>query len=936
LAIWSLTGITLFDSIAFSLLAIIVLYLVGFGFLKLICKLSKSADPLGRLDVFQKLSFRVFLGFAFVFLFLLVFSLSGLPFIVMTWLIVAIAIAAPLCIYVWSVRHGSFKFALLGRFKAESWVLGILVLTVLLVTLYFSSSLIVGLFGTTNDDGAFHTSIVRVILDNPSSLVTRGMAPYASFINTYPSASHAMSAFFVSLLNVPIQEVVILFCAVLPALIALAVYSTVKCLFSSPVLAACGTVVAAFFSLSFSWGPISWSGLPILLSFFVSISAMGLISIVFEKGQKGWLEALLVGFCFFIAINTYPAALVLVFVWFGLVLVSKKAGAIRKLKSLSRGLLGRRNILVLAAFLVPILLSLPYLYTTSTHSTSFQQNYPSDVTYNQMVEGTQFVNNLTRTRISFDWVADLPALANFFSGFEPLFTLAALGLVVIAGLYVAKVFGYELFPRKFLVSACLIYSLFLLLMVFLAFVVYVPVGYFRFFDTERVWQHLFIPELFLTSIVLFVGGYVLFAFVRSSLKGNAGLTVAKRRLTQFLAAVLLFVVFFNLVVVSVPLVSASEDKYKSFKGYLGEFSSLGRDDVALMGWMTDNVPSDARVLVSAGDSGQFLTAVTQLHSVYSYDLRVFSQRYLDLMFFMTTNPYDVQAVKLMLSYNISYVYVGSVATNFSSDYSFRKQFNASDLLATPYFSVAHQLGNAWLLQFNTSLAVAVSERYDALDKAYYWDNRYPVSHVFNGNALCSYLDNANFSKLNSDELKDWLNRHLNDDSSTSSTLIMTMGVAPDTVVDLSGNSLLMQYLDAGGHVVWLADVPFFYQGHADRSKTEWGNAGPIKVLSVSFFYWEFNATPAVVSKAGYRWGMSLANFATSQRPVLPSDVTTVLSSTDGYASSWHKNYNSAFIDSGFVRYSYQDFNGSDVARVNDAINLAVYPFVSRFINLSVG
>ena len=927
--IWG-TEITLFDSLAFSLLFLVVLYLVGFGFILLISKLSKRLDFLSGLDVIQKFTFRVFFGFAFAFLFLLVFSLTGFSFGVIALLVVAITAVVPLVLYAWSLR-GRVGFGWFRRVGAARWLLGLIVLVSILLTLYFSSSLAVGLFGSTNDDGGFHTSIIRVTLDNPSSLLTRSVAPYGEFINIYPSLAHAVSAFFVSIFDVPIQWIVVLVSVVLPCLIALAVYSTLKSLFGSRVLSVFGLVISALFAMAFTWGPLSWAGLPLMLSFFVSICGMGLVYVFFEKQEKTWLDALLIGFTFFVAVNTYPVALLLVFLWFVLLFVVKNVGRLRHVGDLSGrlfgGLVNRRNTFLFVALLVPVLFSVPYLYVAVTHSTSYLQNFPSDVQYNELVSGTNFLNDLVRSYISFNWVMDLPALAGFFSTFDPFFAVASVGIVVLAGLYVARIFKFDLLPRRFLFSLLLIYLFLLLTLAVLAFMVFVPVSFLSLFNTERIWEHLFIPSLLLTSVVLFVGGYAFYVFVRHLAKGVGALSVRRCWLTRMLVGVLLFVVIFNVGIASVPFVYSSEGNYNSFKGYLSEYNSLASDDVALMNWMKSNIPSDSRILVSAGDSGQYVEAVTQLHTMYSYDMRVFSQRYLDLMRLMTSSSFDSRAIDLLLSFNISYIYVGSIPTTYSLDYSFRDHFNATKLLTLPCFSLVHRVGDAWLLRFNSSVDPSAFKNYYASDMAYFWDDRYPVSHVLYGESISEYLGDSDFTWLNADQLQIWLNYHLSKNSSAGSSLVMTMGEAPDTVADLSGSSLLRQYLDAGGRIVWLGDVPFYYQGHADRSKTAWERNGASTILGVNFLYWEFNASASMVTSEGSRWGLSLNDTSTCQRVVLPSDVSVVFSESAGYAASWLKNYNSAFPNSGFVRYSYQDFNGTDTSRINEVIGLATYPLV---------
>jgi hypothetical protein len=936
LDIWGLPGITLFDSLLFSLLAIIVLYLVGFGSLKLICSLSKKTDPFASLDLFQKISFRIFFGFVFVFFFLFIFSLTGLSFSSITLLVMVITIGVPLVLYARSL-HVSFRLDFLRKFSYRSYLLGLVVLVIICVTLYFSSLLTVGMFGTTNDDGAFHTSIIRVILDNPSAIFTGSTQPYAAFINTYPSATHVVSAFFVTLFGVPIQKIVLLLSVVLPCLLGLSIYSTLKCLFGSKFLSVCGLVISAFFSFALFWGPICWAGLPLLLSFFVSINALSLVFMFFEGEERTWLNALLIGFCFFIAVNTYPVALLMTFLWFLMLFFVKVGFRIKELRSVQRlfyTLFTRKNIVLLIMLLVPVFFASPYLYNAYTHSNAFLQNYPSDVQFNEYVSGTNFLNGLVKARIDFNWVVDLPSLAIFFSGFDKLFALSSFAIIVLAIFYFARVFKYNLVSKQFFRSACFVYFFFLFMMAFLALIVYVPIGFLAFFDTERVWQHLFILGSILTAVVIFTGGLIFFRFASNIFKSSSKMSLLNRRVTKVLLGILSVIIIFNVGLVSLPVISGSQATYGVFRGSLNHFSSLGSDDITLMTWVKEKVPSDTHILVSAGDSGQYLTAVTQLQTMYSYDMRVFSQSYLNLMSYMTSNPFDFRAIGLLLDYNISYVYIGSIATTYSLNYSFREHFNASKLLSLPYFSVEKQVGDAWLLKFNASFASTAYKSYEALDKAYYWDDRYPVSHVNDSKELCAYLTDANFKRLNADELRLWMSRHISENSSQYSTLIMAMGVAPDTVVNLSADSLFRNYLDSGGHVVWIGDVPFSYQGHKDGTQTVWGDAGPVKVLGVHFLYWDFNATPAAITNEGYHWGMSLPDYAPSQRPVILEDVTTVLSQTHGYPSSWFKNFNPALPFTGLTRYSYQDFNGSDSARINDAVNLAVYPVVLGSVDRS--
>ena len=289
---WDWTEITLLDSVLFSLLSILILYLVGSGILRLICALGKRIDPFSSFDFYQKINFRIIFGFIFVFLLVLIFSIFNLSFLASTLLIITIAIVG------FATTRPSFKLKLPKKLAFQNYAFIITVFVILLATIFLSSMLIRGFYGSTIDDGAFHTLMVRIILDNPNALLTRSAQPYANFVLNYPSGTHVLSAFFVTLLSVPIQKIVIMVSAILPVLIALSFYSTIKCLFENKTLSVFGSIIASFFTIGLSWAPVSWGGLPLLLSFYLSISGIGLIYAFLLKKNMTCFNALLLGLSF--------------------------------------------------------------------------------------------------------------------------------------------------------------------------------------------------------------------------------------------------------------------------------------------------------------------------------------------------------------------------------------------------------------------------------------------------------------------------------------------------------------------------------------------------------------------------------------------------------------------------------------------------------------
>jgi hypothetical protein len=688
---WDSTKITLFDSVLFSLLAIMVLYFVGSGLLRLICGILKKNDPIGEFDFVQRVTFDVFFGLIFISFAVLVFSIFSVPILFSTIILVVLS-------FFGFVKQPPSLPRNLGK-KQCMYILAVFI--VLTSVIFIASTLIVGLYGSTIDDGADHTLMIRIILNNPNSLVTRLTQPFANFFLSYPSGTHVVSAFFVTLLNVQIQKIVLMLSAVIPALIVLSFYSTIKCLFENKSLAVLGSIVAGFFGIGLFLYPISWGGLPLLLSYFVSISSIGFIFVFLTRNKFNILSAVLLGLIFFIASRIYPVALFLIIIWFILVLSSVAIIKFRKRDAqMSSSLLSKETLYYLIAFLVPILFTIPYLYSTITNTVgAFQSSITSSGSWlNVSAE-------IVKVKVGFDWLFDFPKLSILFSGFDKLFVLAPFSLFILVLLFIPfiyKVFVPKYFSSKTRYGLLLIYSLMLLILAYLTLSLYLPIPILvSFLNPERVLQHIFIPLVIMTTMVIFCIFYVAFISL------NRLFDSCRRRLKRFakidvIACILLILIASFGVLWSSPLISEQQKSFNDTKITLNAYSSLNLDDMLLMNWIAENALLQGRILVSAGDSGQFVAAVTQKLTI----LYAGFKNYSDLMAIMTYNSSDLRAVPLMIESNISYVYVGSTGTTYALQYPFYRQFNVTQLLSSLYFSLVKQFGNAWLFQFNSSVALA--------------------------------------------------------------------------------------------------------------------------------------------------------------------------------------------------------------------------------------
>jgi len=101
-----------------------------------------------------------------------------------------------------------------------------------------------------------------------------------------------------------------------------------------------------------------------------------------------------------------------------------------------------------------------------------------------------------------------------------------------------------------------------------------------------------------------------------------------------------------------------------------------------------------------------------------------------------------------------------------------------------------------------------------VEKVVYFDGKYTTSWIRPNIArdIASFLSKRAFSVLNAIQLRNFMLNFM-DNKIKDAVVVFSMDVAPDTVLDDdSANCLIRQFLDAGGRIVWIGDVPFWHIG----------------------------------------------------------------------------------------------------------------------------
>jgi regulation of enolase protein 1 (concanavalin A-like superfamily) len=206
-------------------------------------------------------------------------------------------------------------------------------------------------------------------------------------------------------------------------------------------------------------------------------------------------------------------------------------------------------------------------------------------------------------------------------------------------------------------------------------------------------------------------------------------------------------------------------------------------------------------------------------------------------------------------------------------------------------------------------------------RTYYYDSRYATAWQGASTATQTALAAAGYTVLNADALKTWMDARIADKK--LSVVVLCQDAAPDTVTETMSNTCtLRKYLDAGGKIVWYADIPFYYQSNATATNTQWGDAGAPAILG-------FNTSGATretynvvtITPLGKTWG--LTQTWQSRRPAVPTvtpNLDILATDNAGNAAAWVKHYVPNDTFRGFVRI----FDQAGQANVDDIMRVAEY------------
>lgn len=204
------------------------------------------------------------------------------------------------------------------------------------------------------------------------------------------------------------------------------------------------------------------------------------------------------------------------------------------------------------------------------------------------------------------------------------------------------------------------------------------------------------------------------------------------------------------------------------------------------------------------------------------------------------------------------------------------------------------------------------------DRTAFHDRRYPTSWISDLDGMADTLRQAaGFYLLDADRLAEWMRLRLAS-GAPGATCVLLHGVAPDTVYESATRECLARrYMDAGGRLVWIGDLPFYYRGNRRGGYSTPNVADP--VLGVGFA--GDVPGPTETTPEGLAWGFRPGGGGGS-RGIALEKASVVLCRVGGHASSFLLNFNRHHPLSGFIYVG--SFGGATWGGLEQLIRVATH------------
>lgn len=172
----------------------------------------------------------------------------------------------------------------------------------------------------------------------------------------------------------------------------------------------------------------------------------------------------------------------------------------------------------------------------------------------------------------------------------------------------------------------------------------------------------------------------------------------------------------------------------------------------------------------------------------------------------------------------------------------------------------------------------------------YFDTNYPSSYIDSKKGyplkIATFLKNRGISVLNATEIRDFIKESLKNQNANFKIIIFSQDIVPETICEEArSNTLLREYLDAGGNIVWMGDIPLFYIGRENETELihTWKYGAPVYMLGIIPL---FVSTLKSVRLHYLGKKLGLRHHWTSTRPVLRDRTMIPLASSKNIGTDY--------------------------------------------------
>lgn len=145
----------------------------------------------------------------------------------------------------------------------------------------------------------------------------------------------------------------------------------------------------------------------------------------------------------------------------------------------------------------------------------------------------------------------------------------------------------------------------------------------------------------------------------------------------------------------------------------------------------------------------------------------------------------------------------------------------------------------------------------------YRDIKYPSSWIDNDFSLriANLSGRLSARIVNAEQLRTFMTESINQKNSHLGLVVFSQDVVPETILeDYYSTNTLREFLDSGGSVLWIGDIPLFYAGRYNREFREpfswhiWRSGAPLRILGLTHVYSNPKST-VHITDLGYEIGL---------------------------------------------------------------------------------